>query len=155
MLTTNTVFITSYRYISLHVLFWFEDNKDGWFLLLIHVHGTSKDSECIVDSVEHPIVIFKGLMLHVRFFVLRAWQVVSGNFGAFFLTLCFLLVVYLFSTLMLLNSIPTVEQHGPKKHSMMIINSFFMTPQLISSRARPGVIHQIWVKATLAKIHPQ
>ena len=55
-------------------------------MFMIHVHGTSKNSECIVDSVEHPIVIVNVLMLHVRFYFLRACKVVSGNFEAFFLT---------------------------------------------------------------------
>lgn len=65
------------------------------------------------------------------------------------------ITLYLFSTLTLLKKRPMVEQQGPKKHSIKIVNSFFITPQLISSKASQGVINQIWKKATLAKQHPQ
>ena len=78
-------------------------------MFMIHVHGTSKDSECIVDSVEHPIVIFKVLMLHVRFYFLRARQVVSGKFGVFFPD-----VTFSFGSLLVLH-LDVAEQHTHRR----------------------------------------
>ena len=61
----------------------------------------------------------------------------------------------LFVTTTLLKKSPMVLQHGPRKHSRKMLSIFFRTPQFISRRARNGVIHQIWAKATLANIQPQ